>query len=835
MYQSVLVVSILLVSLSSCVAGELLTSERALRRDAVRIPHRSTPSVNHSPTSLHGASIADQRAALTDLFHSTNGVHWRNHSNWISSDNFCVWFGVECIPSSCISNLTSNCRVTGLRLPSNQLQGLIPSTIGALTNLLYVDLSFNKLNGTLSLFESMTSMVEIIIFQNALTGTVPSFSKSLSLQVLDVGKNRLVGTVPEFEDLTSLNALYVDQNMLHGTIPSLNSSKELTIISMSQNRLTGTLPQFALHSKLTLLSFWHNSLTGTVPLFGSTLLNFIYLDQNLLTGSVPAFENCSLLETVYLNENMFDGTIPSFSSLVSLRVLYLNQNRLVGSIPSLSNSLMLTDLWLNDNQLTGNIPSFTQHAQLRRLNLHHNQLTGTIPSFPLFALQTLNLGDNLLTGNIPDSLPPFLRIVNFGNNQLSGEILMHQHQFFSSAFAVNLSFNKFNGIFPQLPQPHNLSVLDIADNQFSCPYPIFQVSPPLVVLKGQCFYDWIALRSFLLIGVGLAVFCVSVVLLLRKYCSCSSHLHSFRFIAMLGSASAAAIDILTSSYAIFNKWTYLITKSENCIMFNYHGVFSNFIPWIFLNSQASTPATTLFSDWITASSTLQVLGPYSTAQDIDAFQSFCARAPECSYDPSIFTCIESHPENSLNGGQGHQRFLSFIVVLVAVRIAFECCCLILIMMSILQNSIVGNRVFLERSVLFPVLIFRRSMRTKVLNLIATDFKPIDYFYQLLVNGFIVSIPMLFVNMYFLLAVAQTGLQVSDWASLIWNLIQVPRLIGQALRSWWSLRQTSLSESEMSVLGDSEPEEAHVSSDQSESSDQPQSIAISDQNFDYFAL
>jgi hypothetical protein len=77
-------------------------------------------------------SVTD-RAALVDLYQSTDGFQWRNSSNWLSpSASMCAWFGVEC-NANC--TLTAECRVIKVQLNRNGLQGTIPASLGNMANL----------------------------------------------------------------------------------------------------------------------------------------------------------------------------------------------------------------------------------------------------------------------------------------------------------------------------------------------------------------------------------------------------------------------------------------------------------------------------------------------------------------------------------------------------------------------------------------------------------------------------------------------------------------------------------------------------------------------------
>lgn len=106
--------------------------------------------------------------ALVDLYECTMGVRWLNSSHWTSERSSRHWFGVKVDVSGRVCGLdltgnllqgdlndcTSFSRLTHLEsfcLESNGIQGTIPSSIGALTSLLELNLSWNQLEGEIGL------------------------------------------------------------------------------------------------------------------------------------------------------------------------------------------------------------------------------------------------------------------------------------------------------------------------------------------------------------------------------------------------------------------------------------------------------------------------------------------------------------------------------------------------------------------------------------------------------------------------------------------------------------------------------------------------------------
>src|SRR5438045_1690605 len=74
--------------------------------------------------------------ALVDLYNSTNGSEWTHHDNWLTSP-VGHWFGIS---------LTSDGkRVSKIQLNSNNLTGHLPSALGNLSSLSFLQLSNNQI------------------------------------------------------------------------------------------------------------------------------------------------------------------------------------------------------------------------------------------------------------------------------------------------------------------------------------------------------------------------------------------------------------------------------------------------------------------------------------------------------------------------------------------------------------------------------------------------------------------------------------------------------------------------------------------------------------------
>lgn len=311
--------------------------------------------------------------ALVDLYHSTNGVYWKNNSNWLNG-RVSEWAGVK----------VTNNRVTGLYLVNNQLDGTLPASLG-----------------------NLTAITDLYLDNNLIKGTIPSSIGDLSALIfLYLSNNKLEGNIPAaIGNATALRELHLQHNKLSGEIPaSIKNLESLREVILAYNQLTGSIPERP----------------------GGRLVQRLELNDNQFSGSIPAaLQNIRDLKIVKLNNNQLTGEIPSGLLSKMCYLVDLSSNHLTGSIPSdLGNNSTLVHVNLSNNELTGQIPSTIGNMTgLQSLELDNNQLSGNIPSSfsSLNRLYRLNLKNNQLSGSIPEGLCdlPNLEFLGLSNNQFT--------------------------------------------------------------------------------------------------------------------------------------------------------------------------------------------------------------------------------------------------------------------------------------------------------------------------------------------------------------------------------------------------------------------------------
>ena len=210
---------------------------------------------------------------------------------------------------------------------------------------------------------------------------------------------------------------------LSGTLPpALGDVSMLTVINLRSNDLTGSIPASLNRlSNLTVLNLHSNRLNGEIPDLRRTVLQELYLTNNVrwnrdedgerisrvqgtgLSGGVPAWlNNMTDLRELWLWGNNLEGTMPDLSGMTSLDKLKLNGNTGLTGItaaklpsglrwliagetdvgataPDLSGMTSMTTLWLNKTGLSGAIPVASIPTSVTSLNLKDNSLSGAIP------------------------------------------------------------------------------------------------------------------------------------------------------------------------------------------------------------------------------------------------------------------------------------------------------------------------------------------------------------------------------------------------------------------------------------------------------------------------
>ncbi|KAK8468840.1 hypothetical protein PHAVU_006G133400 [Phaseolus vulgaris] len=331
---------------------------------------------------LHGRFRVHDTALLTLM------AAWENTPpNWVGSDPCGGWDGIEC----------TNSRITSISLASMDLSGQLTSDIGLLSELLILDLSYNRnLTGPLpSNIGNLRKLRNLLLISCGFTGPIPATIGNLErLVFLSLNSNRFSGPIPAaIGNLSNLYWLDLAENQLEGPIPISN----------------GTTPGLDMMHHTKHFHFGRNKLSGDIPaqLFSSEMsLIHVLFETNRFTGSIPSTLGLvKSLEVVRFDDNFFSGSLPqNISNLTSVRELFLSKNRLSGSLPDLTGMNSLSYLDVSNNSFDpSNFPSWLSTlSALTTIMMEDTKLEGAIPVslFNLQQLQTVVLKNNKLNGTL---------------------------------------------------------------------------------------------------------------------------------------------------------------------------------------------------------------------------------------------------------------------------------------------------------------------------------------------------------------------------------------------------------------------------------------------------
>ncbi|CAL9767454.1 unnamed protein product [Musa acuminata subsp. burmannicoides] len=250
-----------------------------------------------------------------------------------------------------IGNLT---KLQDLSFGTNALSGSIPKELGKLTSLTSLGLGTNNFTGPIPLeLGNLTNLQQLYIDSCGASGEFPStISRLSSLQTLWASGNNFTGKFPDFSQ-TSLATLRIQGNSFDGPIPSslsnmtkvtdlrigdiqngssslafIRNLSSLSVLILRNCRISDILPSdFSRFTSLQRLDLSFNNLTGQIPqsLFNLSLLSYLFLGNNSLSGSLPPSKSESLLN-IDLSYNQLGGSFPSWVSEQNLKINLVANN-----------------------------------------------------------------------------------------------------------------------------------------------------------------------------------------------------------------------------------------------------------------------------------------------------------------------------------------------------------------------------------------------------------------------------------------------------------------------------------------------------------------------------
>ncbi|KAL7175125.1 hypothetical protein ACSBR2_028849 [Camellia fascicularis] len=437
-------------------------------------------------------------------------------SSW-AGDDCCQWSGVVCdkltghvheihlpyyFSGKINPSLLDLKHLHHLDLSRNSFGGIrIPSFIGSVGSLRYLDLSYAGFSGAIPHQLGNLTMMRYLGLQGTFLKTELQLrgdnlnwvSSLLSLQHLDmssVNLSKAVDWVEVISTLPSLVGLYLDGCDLKHSSPSTTTNfTSLHILHLSDNNFASSIPKwiFSLNHLVSLdISFCH--FYGPVPngIQNMTSLKEFYAFENNLNSSLPkGLFSLRDLVSLDLGFNKFEGPIPirllNMTSLSRLESIILRDNLLQGVIlGAIGNLTSLIRLDLSNNFFTSLLNGLSRLSRLESVILANNLLQGVISGGigNLTSLISLDMSHNQLEGKIATSLGKLckLKIIDLSYNKFSGEVAEVFKNFSQCMLdgleSMSLASNYLGGELPnELDQFKNLAILSLQNNSIFGPIP----------------------------------------------------------------------------------------------------------------------------------------------------------------------------------------------------------------------------------------------------------------------------------------------------------------------------------------------------------------------------
>ncbi|MDP2061250.1 MAG: hypothetical protein Q8J97_16015, partial [Flavobacteriaceae bacterium] len=436
---------------------------------------------------------ADDRAALVAIYNALNGPNWNNKQGWLT-DNVQDWKGVT---------LNAEGRVTKLNLTRNNLRGTIPTEIGNLIALRYLNLGNDR-------------YVENWNNSNNLNGsTLPvSMANLVNLEVLSLDQLQFYTELPDvFSGMVNLRELYLDQNYFtNAQLPAglINCSKLERLIFPYNN--FSQLPNLTSLTNIQEIQAYRNRLTFEDLEPYASISGFNYSDQaqigqplglNPEPGSTVSqtievggehnqyqwYMNDLPLEGQTSNTLQIENVSTANAGIYQLRVtntiatqltlysepiaLYQKELPIYKALEAFYNSTGGPNWndktnWLSNEPFTSWFGIY-QDNEWNSLQLYNNNLVGQLPASmgDLTLFNGIYIGNNQqLTGSIPESIGNLtqLQSLQLYSNGLSGEIPSIIGNL-TNLWDLNLQNNRLSGsVPPTLADCSNLRYLYLSNN-----------------------------------------------------------------------------------------------------------------------------------------------------------------------------------------------------------------------------------------------------------------------------------------------------------------------------------------------------------------------------------
>ncbi|KAI9191683.1 hypothetical protein LWI28_011907 [Acer negundo] len=243
-------------------------------------------------------------------------------------------------------------KIQQVHLSKNKLEGQLKDAFFNSSSLVTLDLGYNHFNGGIPNWISrLSNLTYLILTHNNLEGEVPQVCNLKRLRLIDLSHNNFSGKIPHCLDMTALHGDFSTATEPMRNEEMVQFKKKNTIYSYQKSvapmrkeetvEFTTKKTSYSYQGRILIymsgVDLSCNKLTGEIPhqIGNLTRILSLNLSYNHLTGSIPrTFSNLQQIESLDLSHNNLNGKIPpQIIELYNLAVFSVAYNNLSGKTP----------------------------------------------------------------------------------------------------------------------------------------------------------------------------------------------------------------------------------------------------------------------------------------------------------------------------------------------------------------------------------------------------------------------------------------------------------------------------------------------------------------------
>ena len=182
-----------------------------------------------------------------------------------------------------------------------------------------------------------------------------------------------------------------------------------------------------------------------------------------------------------------------------------------------------------------------------------------------------------------------------------------------------------------------------------------------------------------------------------------------------------------------------------------------------------------------------LIPPHYAPAAKDAFQNLCeVRLQECGLDPATLVCSLNRPDNAEFGGTLYQNFLKVVIAAIVLRGVNELASLAVILYSLRCSSLEwwgGTIAFARESCFSPLLRFMLDRDEFFAKIVQAKFNHRELTWRFARSALMIGTQQV-VNLYFIVRIAQAGLEATTLLTLLKEWIQTLYLVGRVVFKWF---------------------------------------------------